>query len=149
MASVKGQGRGNANAMQWGGRSLVDLVRRADDPQHPVLVLVRQKAAAYAQDLGGADALSTAEQDVLEHAAVLDLLCRLHVSRIVNTEGRPRRMNGTRFHTLALGYARLAEAFGRAMGAVGLQRRAKAVPTLDEFLTECAKAPSGDPDPEQ
>jgi hypothetical protein len=136
VGSIPGQGRHNTSALKHGQRSLLDLVRKATDPQHPVLVLVREKAAAYAQDLGGADALSTAEQDVLEHAAVLDLLCRLHVSRIVNTEGRPRRMNATRFHVLALGYARLAEAFARNMSAVGLSRRAKPIPSLEQLLGE-------------
>jgi len=127
MAGVKGQGRRNGNALKHGGRSLLALVERSQDESHPVMQIIGAKARGYVQERGGPEALSLMEQDTLRHGAVLALLADMHLCRIVNDQGRPRRMNAMRFRDLSLAYARLAEAHNRILSSVGLGRAAKLI----------------------
>ena len=144
MSGVKGQGRGNGSALRHGGKSLLALVQRATDDAHPVLQIIAERARGYMLDRGGIDALGAMEQDTLRHGATLAILADLLVHRVLNDQGRARRMNAARFKELCLSYSRLAEAHGRVLGLVGLERRAKDVPSLDDYLAARYGNTSGD-----
>ena len=109
MSGVKGQGRGNGSALRHGGKSLLALVQRATDDAHPVLQIIAERARGYMLDRGGIDALGAMEQDTLRHGATLAILADLLVHRVLNDQGRARRMNAARFRELCLSFSRLAE----------------------------------------
>jgi hypothetical protein len=134
MSGVKGQGRGNSSALKHGQRSLVALVQRSQDASHPAMQIIHEKARGYMLDRGGAETLSTMELDTLRHGAVLAILADLHVRRLINDQGKCRRMSGPRFKDLALGYARIVEAHGRVLGLVGLARRERELPDAFAYI---------------
>jgi hypothetical protein len=102
------------------------------------MVMVNEKASGYMAERGGPANLSGMEQDSLKHAATLDLLGTLILNRFLSPYGRPKRMNAGRFRDLIVIYCRVVDSYNRIGLAVGLPRRAKDVPSLQEFLTQAA-----------
>ncbi len=139
MGGVKGQDKGNGSALKHGGKSLLALVERSQDESHPVMQIVARKVRGYVQERGGPESLSLMQQDTLRHGAVLALLADMHLCRIVNDRGRPRRMNAMRFRDLSLAYARLAEAHNRILSSVGLGRAARLIDDPVEAARQMAK----------
>ncbi len=139
MSGVKGMGKANGNSLRHGGKSLVALVQRSQDPSHPVLRIITAKAEGYMLDRGGMGALSTMQQDTLRHGAVLAILADLHVHRILNDRGRPRRMNAARFRDLALAYSRIVEAHARLLAVVGIERAERELPDLARALQDASQ----------
>ncbi len=133
MPTKKGHSKGNGYGLRHGAVALRDLVKRNTDPAHPVMALVNAKAEAYIRDRGGIESLSAMEVDSLRHAAVLDLLTNLTITRLLNPQGRPKRMRAERFRDLVIVYCRITDSYNRVASTVGLARRTKDVPSLDEI----------------
>ncbi len=138
MAARKGQSKGNGFGLRHGAVALRDLIRKNSDPSHPVMILVNDKAKQYIADRGGLESLSSLEVDSLRHAATLDLLTALTVNRLINPSGRIKRMKAERFRDLVIVYCRITDSFNRVASAVGLQRRPKDLPSLQQFLHDAA-----------
>jgi len=145
MSGIRGQNTANGSALKHGGKSLLALVERSQDPRHPVLQIIMQKTQGYLTDKGGVEMLSLMEQDTLKHGAVLAILADLHVHRILNNQGQPRRMNAARLKDLCLGYSRLVDSHSRLLALVGLERRAKELPpSLQEIQQRFARPTTGE-----
>ena len=134
MSGQRVQGKGNGSALKHGQRSLLALVRRATDDAHPVLQIIAERARGYMLDRGGIDALGAMEQDTLRHGATLAILADMLVHRVLNDQGRARRMNAARFKELCLSYSRLAEAHGRVLALVGVRRCERELPDAFEYI---------------
>ncbi len=81
---------------------------------------------AHVGDLGGHDNTSEAERSIVRRAAVLTTeLERLEVRFALAGEASAEDIDL---------YARVAANLRRLLGSVGLQRRAKTVPSLDDYL---------------
>ncbi len=110
-----------------GARDLVAIERSGQVPEHlrPLIGDARKEFLAWADDLGGEDALSAMERTLLDDAATAGVLVR--ASLIFALRGD--RDAASRVSTLMA--SRRA-----ALTAVGLERRAREVPSLATYLAE-------------
>jgi hypothetical protein len=87
--------------------------------------------AAHVSDLGGSDNCSAAEQSIVRRAAVL-------TTELEMLEGRFATAGQANTADLDA-YQRAANSLRRLLESVGLERRAKPVPTLEEHLAMLAR----------
>jgi hypothetical protein len=93
---------------------------------------LRDLMALHLSDLGGDDAVSEAERSIVRRAATLTVeLERIELGFALAGEARPEQVDL---------YQRVANSLRRLLESVGLERRAKPIPTLQEHLASLALA---------
>ncbi len=118
---------GNVAALRHGRRSTV-VRRRIEEESRAELAERRQVIVA---DLGGLDQLSTIAIDVLERYLVAAALLgwmedRLIVEGVVTTKGKRRSIHRA--------YLAQLDRVVRLASMLGLERRAQAVPSVEEYV---------------
>ncbi len=122
---------GNTASLTHGGRSQrvrgAALPEQADRRQH-----LADKRAAIVADLGGADALSSLQHDLIDRYLELDTVASWLGGNLV-AEGPLTATGRTRAALSA--YVTVVDRVHRVSSALGITRRQKAV-TLNQYLTD-------------
>lgn len=121
-----------------GFRALEALLAHGAAPAGPLGVLLAEREAAYLADIGGRENVSSMEAGVCRRLAGGDLFLSLLVARVITPNGRSSRLTWQQTKDLAALHARLSESYTRMAQALGLKRRAKDVPTLEDLLADAA-----------
>lgn len=99
-------------------------------------------------DLGGADNLSTQERLIVDRVVKKALIIEALESYALSRKSIFKR-NGELIGCLGRHYLSYTEALRRDLQAIGLQRRAKDVPNLSDYLSARAAANGTEPEPDQ
>jgi hypothetical protein len=97
---------------------------------------LRDIIQGHVADAGGIDLLSTAEQSILRRASVLEIELEMMESRFAGNDGAASADQ-------IMLYAQTANSTRRLLESVGLKRRPRLVPNLDEYLAGSARARRG------
>jgi hypothetical protein len=119
-------------------KMLEGLLKRGDVPEGQLAVILAEHETSYLADLGGRENVSNMEAGVCRRLAETDLFLALVRARVITAAGQPRRMTWAQTQTVATLHARLADTFARLAQALGLKRRAKTVPDLNDYLRQRA-----------
>jgi hypothetical protein len=115
------------------GSALLDQV----DHRSAWMRRLRDLVDAHTSDLGGDDHISEGERRLVRRCAMLTLQLEMMETRWAENDGEA---NTQQIET----YQRVTGALRRTLESLGLGRRAKTVPSLEEFLTQRARA-NGEP----
>lgn len=119
-----------------GLRALETMLARGQEPPGMIGQLLAHFEREFLSDLGGPEDVSSKERALCRRLAELELLIGLVKARLTTTQGGPRRLPWARERDLLTVHARLADSFTRTASALGLQRREKPVPSLEDWLAE-------------
>lgn len=109
---------------------------------------VKRLRAQLVADLGGADTLSTQERLLVDRIVKKVLIVEALETYALRRKSLFKR-NGELIGCLGRHYLAYSEALRRDLLAVGLQRRAKDVPNLSDYLNARAAANGTDPTPDR
>ena len=105
------------------------------DGRGPWARRARDVMQLHISDLGGEDHISEAEKSICRRIAVLTVECERMEARFATDEPSEKALDL---------YQRMSGALRRLYEAIGLQRRAKPIETLAEYLASKAAEPAAD-----
>ena len=121
-----------------GIRALEAMLARGEEPPGKIGQLLANLEGEFLADLGGPEDASAKEMGLCRRLAELELLIGLVKARLTTTQGGPRRLPWAREKDILTIHARLSDSFTRTAVSLGLERRAKDIPSLQAFLAAAA-----------
>ena len=119
-----------------GIRALESMLSRGQNPEGRIGQLLAEFEQGFLADLGGPEDASAKEVGLCRRLAELELLIGLVKARLTTGRGGPRRLPWAREKDLLTVHGHLTDSFTRTALALGLQRRAKPVPSLEDYIAQ-------------
>ena len=109
---------------------------------------LRAWRSALVSDLGGEDAITTQQAALIEVATTTRLLLSSIDGYILGQLGSPVNKRRKALHPVVRERQQLADALARYMGQLGLERRARDVPSLEQYIRQRQeeRGPRGEPE---